>query len=328
MLSRRELLRTAAAASLSTPFVARNAFAQEAWPTREIHAICGFPPGTGADIFVRFYAKKLQEVVGKTVIVENKTGAFGNISSEYVARSKPDGYTIFIAPGSSFLAAAPSLFVKLSFDPVNDFEHVTTLAKLPFLLAVSGNSPYKSVAELVTYLKAQGDKASYGSLANTGLVSSELFKAQFGLPTVEVKYKDASAGVNDLIGGNIAFLHIDPAGGGGFIKEGKLRALATSAADRLEALPDIPSAKEAGITNSNIIAWWSVHMPKGTPRPILDKLETWFNKIAVDDDTRAFLKIGGSDPFPGDSAKLKELLVSDIKAWHEYVKIAKIEPIS
>ncbi|MGZ5829107.1 MAG: Bug family tripartite tricarboxylate transporter substrate binding protein, partial [Xanthobacteraceae bacterium] len=284
MLSRRELLRTAAVASLATPYIARSSFAQDVWPSREIHAICGFPPGTGADIFVRHYARKLQEVAGKTVIVENKTGAFGAIASEYVARSKPDGYTVFIAPGSSFLAAAPSLFKKLSFDPVNDFEHVTTLSKLPFLLVVAGNSPYKSVAELVTYLKAQGDKASYGSLANTGLISSELFKAQFGLQTVEVKYKDASGGVNDLVGGNIVFTHIDPAGGGGFIKEGKLRALATSAADKFQALPDIPSAKEAGIMNSNIIAWWSVHMPKGTPKPILDKLETWFNKIAVDDD--------------------------------------------
>jgi tripartite-type tricarboxylate transporter receptor subunit TctC len=328
MLSRRKLLQSAAVAWVAMPYISRNAFAQDAWPSREIHAICGFPPGTGADIFVRHYARKLQEAAGKTVIVENKTGAFGAIASEYVARAKPDGYTVFIAPGSSFLAAAPSLFKKLSFDPVNDFEHVTTLSKLPFLLVVAGNSPYKTVAELVTYLKAQGDKASYGSLANTGLVSSELFKAQFGLQTVEVKYKDASSGVNDLVGGNIAFTHIDPAGGGGFIKEGKLRALASSAADRLQALPDIPSAKEAGIMNSNIIAWWSVHMPKGTPKPILDKLETWFNKIAVDDDTKAFLKLGGSDPFPGNSTMLKELLISDIKAWHEYVKIAKIEPLS
>jgi tripartite-type tricarboxylate transporter receptor subunit TctC len=328
MFSRRDMLRSAALASVSMPFVMRGSFAQDAWPTREIHAICGFPPGTGADIFVRHYARKLQEAAGKTVIVENKPGAFGAIASEYVAKSKPDGYTVFIAPGSSFLAAAPSMFKKLPFDPVNDFDHVTTLSKLPFLLVVAGNSPYKNVAELVTYLKQQGDKASYGSLANTGLVSSELFKAQFGLQTVEVKYKDASAGVNDLVGNNIVFTHIDPAGSAGFIKEGKIRPLATTSADKLAALPDIPSAKEAGITNTNIIAWWSVHTPKGTPKPILDKLELWFNKIAVDDDTKKFLQLGGSDPFPGNSTMLKELLLTDIKAWAEYVKIAKIEPIS
>jgi tripartite-type tricarboxylate transporter receptor subunit TctC len=155
-----------------------------------------------------------------------------------------------------------------------------------------------------------------------------LFKAQFGLQTVEVKYKDSAAGVNDLVGGNIVFTHIDPAGSVGFIKEGKIRPLATTSAEKLAALPDIPSAAEAGITNTNIIAWWSVHTPKGTPKPILDKLELWFNKIAVDDDTKKFLQVGGSDPFPGNSAMLKELLLKDIKAWAEYVKIAKIEPIS
>src|SRR3954471_175307 len=231
MLSRRELLRSAAAASLAMPAISTGAFAQDAWPQREIHSICGFPPGTGADIFVRFYGKMLQERVGKTVIVENKVGAFGNIATEYVARSKPDGYTIFVAPGSSFLAAAPALFKKVPFDPVNDFEHVTTLAKLPFLLVVAADGPYKSVDDLVKDLKAKGDKASYGSIANTGLVGSELFKANFALPTVEVKYKDAGGMFNDLIGGNIAFVHSDPGSAMAQMKQGKIKALATTSKD-------------------------------------------------------------------------------------------------
>src|SRR3954463_9834014 len=221
MLSRRELLRSAAAASLALPAISTGAFAQDAWPQRDIHAICGFPPGTGADIFVRFYGKMLQERVGKTVIVENKVGAFGNIATEYVARSKPDGYTIFVAPGSSFLAAAPALFKKLPFDPVNDFEHVTTLAKLPFLLIVAADGPYKDVASLVKALKEKGDKGSYGSIANTGLVGSELFKVNFGLSTVEVKYKDAGSLFNDLLGGNIDFAPLDPGSSAGQMKAGK-----------------------------------------------------------------------------------------------------------
>ena len=200
MLSRRTLLQSAAMASVAMPYLARTASAQDAWPSREIHSICGFPPGSGADVFVRFYGKKLEDKLGKTIITENKVGAFGNIATEYVARSKPDGYTLFIAPGSSFLAAAPSLFKKLAFDPVNDFEHVTTLSKLPFILVVAGDSPYKSVADLTAYLKQQGDKGSYASVANTGIVSSELYKANFGLNTVEVKYKDAGAMLNDLWG--------------------------------------------------------------------------------------------------------------------------------
>jgi tripartite-type tricarboxylate transporter receptor subunit TctC len=327
MLSRRDLLRSAAAASVAMPAISTGAFAQENWPLRDIHSICGFPPGSGADIFVRFYGGMLQERLGKTIITENKVGAFGNIATEHVAKSKPDGYTLYIAPGSSFLAAASSLFKKLPFDPVNDFEHVTTLSKLPFILIVAGDSPYKNVADLVKVLKDKGDKASYGSAANTGLVSSELFKANFGLPTVEVKYKDASAMLNDLWGNNIAFAHLDPVTAMAHLKSGKLRALATSSKERFKALPDIPSAGEQGITNSNVIAWWSVHMPKGTPKPILDRLEKEFNQIAVHEKTVAFLSNLGSDPFPGTSQSLKEILVSDIAAWKEYIKIAKIEQV-
>jgi tripartite-type tricarboxylate transporter receptor subunit TctC len=327
MLSRRELLRSTVAASIALPSLPSLSLAQETWPAKDIHSICGFPPGTGADIFVRFYGKMLQERVGKTVIVENKVGAFGNIATEYVARSKPDGYTIFIAPGSSFLAAAPALFKKLPFDPVNDFEHVTTLSKLPFLLVVAAEGPYKNVDDLVKDLKAKGDKASYGSVANTGLVGSELFKANFGLPTVEVKYKDAGGMFNDLIGGNIAFAHIDPGSAMGQMKAGKIRPLATTSKDRFKALPDVPSAAEVGIKNCDLIAWWSVHTPKGTPKPILDKLETVFNEIAASEEHRKFAQPLGNDPFVGNSRILKELLVRDIKAWGEYVKLAKIQPI-
>jgi tripartite-type tricarboxylate transporter receptor subunit TctC len=327
MFSRRDMLRSAAMATIAMPFVAQSGFAQDAWPAREIHAVCGFPPGTGADVFVRWYARKLQDLCGKTVIVENKVGAFGNIATEYVARSKPDGYTLFIAPGSSFLAAAPSLFKALPFDPIKDFDSITTLNKLPFVLVVSGDSPIKTVAELTAYLKERGDKASYGSVANTGLVSSELYKAEFGLPTVEVKYKDAAGMLADLWGGNIVFSHFDPIGAAAHLKTGKLRALATSSKEKFKALPDIPSASEAGIMKTDIIAWWSVHTAKGTPEPIRDKYTKWFNDIVASEEHRQFLLPLGSDPFPGTAKVVDELLVKDIAAWKEYVKIAKIEVI-
>ena len=198
MLSRRQVLTSSLGAALATPAVNRL-MAQEAWPAREIHAICMFPPGTGADILIRFYAKKLQDAVGKTVVVENKVGAFGNIATEYVARSKPDGYTIYIAP-ANLLAIAPHLYTKLNYDPLNDFEHVTTLFRLPFILTVAGNGPYKNVADLVAYLKEKGDKASYGSVSTVSLVSAELFKANFGLQTVEVKYKESQAATRRPVG--------------------------------------------------------------------------------------------------------------------------------
>ena len=325
MQTRRDfVLRSAALAGAAA--MPGQAFAQLGdYPSREIHTICSFPVATGADIFVRMYARKLQDLAKRTVIVENKPGAFGNIATEAVIKSKPDGYTVYIAPGSSVLAAAPSMFTRLPFDPINDLEHITTLIKLPFILVVAADSPYKTVADLVADLKKRGDKGSYGSSANTGIVASELFKANFGLETVEVKYKDSSMLLSEIIGGSILFGHIDYAGASGQISAGKIRALATTAKERFKSLPDIPSAADAGISNSNLIAWFSVHMPKGTPAPITAQMEKWFNQIAVDPEVQTFMAKLGADPFPGTSQSLKELLASDTKAWAEYTRLAKIE---
>jgi tripartite-type tricarboxylate transporter receptor subunit TctC len=327
MLSRRKMLLSSAGAALAAPSVVITLRAEESWPAREVHAICMFPPGTGADIYVRFFARKLQEAVGKTVIVENKVGAFGNIANEYVARSKPDGYTIYIAP-TNLLAIAPHLYTKLSYDPLSDFETVTTLFKLPFILIVSGDSPFKSVADLTGYLKQRGDQASYASVSTVSLVSAELFKAQFGLKTVEVKYKESSAALADLWGGNVVFLYLDPAGSAAHIAAGKLRALAVTTANRVDALSDIPGSAEVGIMNSDLFSWWSVHTPKGVPKPILDKLEWVFNQIVADPDTRSYLANTGSDILPGDAKLARELLVKGVKDWGGYVKLARIEPLS
>src|SRR5262245_9806111 len=324
MRSRRQMLLSSLGALAAPALVAR---AQDVWPLRDIHAICMFPAGSGADIYVRYFARKLQEMVGKTVLVENKVGAFGNIATEYVARSKPDGYTIYIAP-SNLLAIAPHLYSKLSYDPMNDFEHVTTLFKLPFILIVAADSPFKNVPDLVGYLKQKGDRASYASVSTVSLVSAELFKAQFELSTVEVKYKESSAALADLWGGNVAFLYLDPAGTAAHIAAGKLRPLAVTTAQRVQALKNIPGSSEVGIMNSDLFSWWSVHTPRGVPKPILDKLEWVFNQIVGEQDTRAFLANTGSDVLPGNAKLARELLAKGLKDWGGYVKLARIEPLS
>src|SRR5262245_27781961 len=201
MHSRRDILRFSAAApllALQGPGLAQDA----PYPSKVISSICMFAPGTGADIFVRFYARKLQELANQTVIVENKPGMGGNIATEYVARSKPDGYTIFIAPAHAILAAGPVLFKKLNYDPVADFTSVTTLAKLPFVLIVSSDIGVNSVPELVAYLKKRPDEGFYASSNTINLVASELLKTQFGLKTAEVKYKVAFDVLNDLAAHN------------------------------------------------------------------------------------------------------------------------------
>jgi tripartite-type tricarboxylate transporter receptor subunit TctC len=325
--TRRQFLGSTVMACVTSSALSITARAQiESYPTGPIRAICPFPPGSGADTKIRFYLNKLSGVTGKPGIVENKPGALGNIATETVARAKPDGYTIYIAPGSSTLAAAPSLFKKLGYDPINDFEHITTLSSSAFVLCVAGASPFNTVGDLTSYLKEKGEAASYGSIAPPGLVASEIYKAELGLKTVEVKYKDIGGMLNDLYGGQLAFTHIDMTTIAGQLKSGRLRALHVTTAKRLHAAPLIPGAEEVGVPNMNVVTWWSVHVPATTPKPICDKLETWFNAIAIEPDVVKFNADVGSDILPGNSQSLRELLIKQTELWRGYVKIARIEP--
>lgn len=325
MLTRREIVRLAAAAPALT--LTRSAFAQaDTYPSKTITAVCMFAPGTGADIFVRFYAKKLQDLAGQTVIVENKVGMAGNIATEYVARSKPDGYTIFIAPASSILVAGPYLYKALSYDPIKDFTSVTTLAKLPFVMVVAPDTGINSVADLVAKLKAKPDNGFFGSSTTNGLIASELFKAQFGLKSTEVKYKSGLDAINDLMAHHIDFQYTDPVTVKEMIANGKVKALMLTSAQPFAALPGIPGAASAGMTNIDMISWWSVHVPAKTPTPVVEKLTGWFNQIARSEDSKNFLARLGSDPLIGDAKMVDDMIARETQEWKDYVRLAKIEP--
>lgn len=325
MLTRRAIVRLAAAAPALT--LTKSAFAQaDAYPNKPITSICMFAPGTGADIFVRFYARKLQELANQTIIVENKVGMAGNMATEYVARSKPDGYTIFVAPASSVLVAGPYLYKNLSYDPIKDFTSVTTLAKLPFVMVVAPDAGVNTVADLVAKLKAKPDNGFFGSSTTSGLIASELFKAQFGLKSTEVKYKNGLDGLNDLMAHHIDFQYSDPVTVKEMIASGRLKALVLTSAQPFAALPGIPGAASVGMTNIDMISWWSVHVPAKTPKPVVDKLTTWFNQIARSDDSRNFLARLGSDPLIGDAAMVDSMIAKETLEWKDYVRIAKIEP--
>jgi len=326
MYTRREIVRLAAGASAMMLPLRGGARAQsDVYPSRYITSICMFAPGSGADIFVRFYARKLQELAGQTVVVENKAGMAGNIATEYVARSKPDGYTIFIAPASSILVAGPFLYKKLNYDPIKDFTSVTTLAKLPFVLVVAPDT-VSSVPELVARLKQRPDNGFYGAGSTVGLIASELFKASFGLKTTEVKYKVGLDALNDLISHQLDFVFIDPVSIKEMVASGRLKALALTSEQPIAALPGLPGAAQVGIKNMNLISWWSVHVPAKTPRPIVDKLTVWFNQIAASDDAKKFLSNLGADPLIGSAELVDQMIAKETEEWIEYVKIARIEP--
>ena len=326
MINRRNVI-TGGASLLAAPaLLSAGAGAQSEYPSGQFKFYSMFPPGAGADTKIRFFAARLAAKTGATAVVESRPGAFGNIATEAAVRSKPDGHTIYVCPSSSMLVANRFIFKKLNFDPINDFEHITTLHIFAFALIVRADR-FKNVAELTAYLKEKGDKASYGTLATPGLVSAEIYKAKFGLQTVVVNYKDQGPLINDLMAGTIDFTFIDPITVAGPLREGKMRGLCMASAEPLENIPGIPGAREAGIPDLNIRNFWSVHVPAKTPKPICEKLETWFNEIAVEPETLKFNKDTGCDLLKGNSKMLRELLETETKNWAEYVKLAKIEPV-
>ena len=303
--------------------VSQHAWSQE-YPARDIRSVCNFAPGSGADIIVRYYSEKLARVAGKPVIVENKPGAQGLLATDYVAKSKPDGYTILITPASSTLATAPHIFKHIPFDPLKDFQPVTTINSLPFVIAVDAAKPYRTLAEFLGALREKEGNGFYGTQSNTGQVSAELLKAHTGLKTAYVPFKITGDAFTALLGGNIDFMSVDATWAS--TQRQKVRILAVTSAKRSSTLPEIPTMMELGYKDFDITAWWGVVVPAGTPRPIVDKLAGWINEITLSDETKKFLSRAALDAFPGSPEQMAALLKVDTERWGNYVRMAKIEP--
>lgn len=314
-----------AACSAAAIFFAGAALAQD-YPARDIRSICNFAPGSGADILVRYFSDRLAKLTERSVIVENKAGAQGNIASDYVAKSKPDGYTIMITPASSTLAAAPHLFKSLPFDPLKDFISVASIAKLTFVVTVDAAKPIRTIAELTQHLKSRPNDGLFGATNNSGMVSALILRDARGLKTTHVPYKVTADMVNDMVRGEIDFVVTDSTWTFGQIKGGRVRALAVTSTTRSSAMPDVPTMIEAGFPGFDVTPWWGVVVPAGTPKPTVDRLAALFNQISTSEDTKTFLQRTATDPFPGTSESMAALLKADHERWGRYAKLAKIEP--
>lgn len=308
----------AASGTMQSPAIAQQ------YPNQDIRVICAFPAGSGADVLVRYFAEKLRSVVGRTVIVENKVGAGGNIAVEYVARAKPDGYTIFV-----HAATAVALSMYLVKNPPVDvgkaIEVAATINRQPFMLVVDAKSPYKTVAELTAAMKAKGDKATYASAAPTGTIMGEIYKNATGVKAVEVVYKTAPDSLNEILSGKIDYGMHDPVFSLAQAREGRLRILAVSTGTRLAASADLPTMTEVGIP-MDLTGWWAAMVPAGTPKPVIDQINKWFVQIVSADDTKKFLNSFGGDPYINTPEKAQEMFLRDVKNWGEHVKLAKIQP--
>ena len=295
------------------------------YPAQDIHFICAFPPGSGADVIVRYFADKVRPLTGRNIIVENRSGAGGNIAIEYVARARPDGYTVFVH-GASGVAASMSLFKRPPVDVGKTIQVVATINRQPFMILVDAKSPYQTLADLTAAVKAKGNKASYATAAPFGTVVGEVYKLGTGVQAVEVNYKNAINSLNDQLSGSLDYAVHDPVYALAEQRKGELRTLAVSTADRLKANPDFPTMKELGVSNFDMMGWWAAMVPQGTPKPIADQINKWFDQVVAAEETRRFLASFGGDQLTMTPDQAQALFLKEIDNWAEYVRIAKIVP--
>lgn len=296
------------------------------YPTQDIRFIAAFPAGSGADVLVRFFAEKVRAVSGKTIIVENKSGAAGLIATEYAMRAKADGHTIFVHAGSA-VANVPALYKNPPIDVAKTVQIAATINRQPFMIVVDVKSPYKTLADLTAAMKLKGNKASYGVAATTGTVMAEIYKVRTGIEAVEVNYKTGADSVNDQASGKLDFSSHDPVHSLAQAREGRLRILGVSTGTRLQANPDMPTMSEQGVP-MDLTGWWAAMVPTGTPKAAIDVIHGWFVKVVSEPETKTFLNRFGGDPLVETPEVAQQRFHKDIANWKEYVKLAKIEPQS
>ncbi len=314
----------AVAGALTALLLAAAPAAAQTYPSADIHLICGYPAGSGADIIVRYYAEKLRPLTGRTVLVDNKTGAMGNIATEYAARARPDGYTVYLN-GGGVLAANMYLFKKPPVDVARELQVVAAINRLASMLAVRADAPWHSLAELTAYLRQKGDKATYASANPVAQAVGEIYKQKAGVAAVQVSYKTGFDTANDMASGAVDYAILDPVYALAQRREGRLRILAITAGQRMEGFPDLPTFAEQGVP-MDMMGWWAAFVPAATPRPIVDKLNAWFNQIQALPETKSFHNTYGSDPWIATPEEGQARLLQDIRNWADYVRIAKIEP--
>ena len=303
------------AAALAMPAAAQT------WPTKAVKVVVPQAPGGATDVFARYLGQKLAARWGQPVVIENKAGAAGVVGTDAVAKSAPDGYTLlFTYAGSQ--AVNQSLYAKIPFDSVKDFQPIATVATIPFLLVVGPNSPYKSFKELIAAAKAKPGSVTYATSGSGSInhLLSESLKVEAGIDMVHVPYKAISAAMTDVMGGQVdnAFAAVPSAIQ--LVRGGKLRALAVSSARRNSSAPDLPTIAEMGYPSFDVSPWWGYLAPAGTPRAIVDRMNADLAEILKTAEVQAFFKDQGAEPLVNTPDSFLRLLEDDVKKWAKVVK--------
>jgi tripartite-type tricarboxylate transporter receptor subunit TctC len=317
------ICRIAAALSL---LAAGDALAQTSYPEQPVRILVGFTPGTAPDVTARLLADKFTESWGKAVIVENITGAGGNIACDRVAKSPPDGYTLTMC-GNGNLIMGPSLYDKLPFDPIKDFVPITQIFVAANILAVHPDVPAKNVTELVALARAQPDKLTYGhaGIGTSQHMASELFKYMAKVSIQPIAYRGSTAVLPDLLAGRLSLSFSNVVNVLPLVREGKLRGFAVSSRKRSAVAPDLPTMVELGFPGFEAVPWFGLLAPAGTPPAIIDKVHRETMRVLALPDVRKRLEELGLDVIGSSPAEFAALIAKEIPEWAKVIKEAGIK---
>lgn len=299
----------------------------QAWPTKPITYVVPFTPGGTTDIVGRAISTGLSKTLGQPMIVDNKPGAAGAIAARLVAKAHPDGYTLLGGTISTH-AINPGLYKDLGYDPLKDFEPITLIGMVPNALYVNAQLPVRSVQDLIALIRKDPAMRTFASpgVGSSTHLAGELFADLIGVPLTHVPYRGQPEALQDVAGGRVAFLFDQLTAGVPLVNAGKLRLLAVTTPKRTAAAPDTPTMEEAGVKGFQVAAWQAVYAPKGTPKVILDRLNTEIVKLLKTPEVRDRLGASSGIEVVGSSPQeLTQFMQSEIRRWAELIKKANVQ---
>jgi tripartite-type tricarboxylate transporter receptor subunit TctC len=313
------LVKTLVAATIFAA-TASGAFAAD-YPTKPIRLVVPFSAAGTTDFLARAIAQKLGQNMGTTVIVDNRPGAGGNIGSDIVAKSDPDGYTLLLGTVGTHAINA-SLYKKMPYDTVKDFAPITLVASVPNIVVVHPSVPAKSIKELLALAKSKPGQLTFASSGNGSSIhlSGELFKSMAGVDMLHVPYKGSGPAVSDLIGGQVNMMFDNMPSSLPHVKAGRLRAIAVTSAKRSPAAPDVPTIAESGVPGYEAVAWFGVLAPAGTPPAIVNKLNAEIVKVLKSPDVAQRLASQGAEPVSNTPEEFSAYIKTEMVKWAKVIK--------
>lgn len=297
--------------------------AQAAYPDKPIKIIIGFPAGGPLDAHLRLLVERLQSALGQTVIVDYKAGAGGTVGAQFVAQSPPDGYTLLLA-NTGTMVINPAIYTKAPYDTLRDFQPIARTAQQPLALIVNKDVTANSLKEFVAYAKANPGKLNYGSAGNGGIshLVPEMLKSETGIFIVHIPFKGSAPAFTDLIAGHVQFMAESVPQAANYAKQGKVKALAVTSAKRNPALPNTPTVIETGVANLEVVGFYGILAPKGTPADVTMKLSQAFKETLESPDIQKKMIEQGADPAYLNADQFTKFLAAEMPRWAKVVKQA------